>query len=201
MFDKRRVPLILVRQHAFLALSMCGSNQLELGKRDSSLRRGPRADPLPHEVRIRRGLLPLAARLEIPERMRLQRELIESLPVLISKSALNHHHVPFRHNTKRTARLFLLALLFWIERLEERVAKPYVSQPRLVQLDQQCQMIELWRRTSILASDPRRQQTDAIPKCPQQRSKSTIQLVAKPTATQIDDLVKEPRLFAANLPS
>src|SRR5215470_16762634 len=148
MFDKRRVPLILVRQHAFLPLSMCGSNQLELGKRDSSFRRGPRAHPLLHEVRIRRGLLPLAARLEIHERMRLQRELIESLPALISKFALNPPPVPPRHNTNRTARLFLLALLFWTQRLEERIAKPHVSQPRLVQLDQQCQMIELGRRTA-----------------------------------------------------
>jgi len=112
VFDQRRSPLGFILKHALFAPSVLRPNQAQIRKRDSSLTRGQGADALLHEVRIRRSLLPLAARFEVLERVRPEGELLQRLPGLIGELALHNHHIPYRHNTKRTARLFLIKLGF-----------------------------------------------------------------------------------------
>jgi hypothetical protein len=103
-------PLVFVPQHALFAPLHCGPDELEIRKGNAPLARRQGADTLAREMRVRRGLLKLAARLKIAQQARRLRELELRFPGLVAELALQNHHVSPGSNTESLTVLFLFKL-------------------------------------------------------------------------------------------
>src|SRR5579862_1846190 len=160
--------------------------------------RGSRANTVLREMRFGRRLVIKAHRRKVLEFAGLLRERVLPLPSPFRAQLFELQALPERLQTKRTRRVLLLLSRLQAERLQERVSKPHIGEPWLVEINPQGKVIELRAFTGPCPADARRKQRDAKLQRPQQCREGTIQLIAKSATPLLDNLADNSRFIHHN---
>ena len=131
-----------------------------------------------------------AARGEVGERVRLEREAVLRRPVAAKVAAQQDAVAAIGEDEVGGVVLGLVGGIVEAQRQAESIAESDVGEPGFVEIDTQGQMIVGRAKAAGLAGDFRGEHGDAKSQLAQQRAEKAVQFVAEAAAPPGDDLAK-----------
>jgi len=140
---KNRDPFFLGCEAPFFSVTFRCHKQLHLGQSDSTVGSGLGTDAVLGEVGLGRGLVIMTHARKFFEAVRLQRERVLWTPTSIRFCFLHAPAIVVLNQAKHSGGIPLLGPGLEAKRLHERIAESDISQPRVLEINSEYEVIKL----------------------------------------------------------
>jgi hypothetical protein len=143
-------PFFFVGDWPLFTYAPSSNDQLHIGQRNPPIWRGSRTDAFPRKRRFGRSLVVVAHRGKLFDPARLQAKHVLAFPTILLSLQIEHADA-LQFDKAEHAAVFLLLLQTSLQQqwLDERVSKPDIGQPGLLDIDPQAQVIEFRAVASV----------------------------------------------------